>query len=235
MFWKVNQENQIQGTTQVQDASLFYVIPTDDGNHPFEFFIICYGEDIAARCEPKSIHDPMSRSSQQAVPLPSYVSGEGNLFGYSSRPLELKSSVFERQARFAIHSRIVHAAMMCLTSPVASASWIEGEEFYVKCSRRRFRADGYLAMKRESRPASKRRRLTDADGTYKTVILPKVRMSASANTGLLFRLHPVEHKKAIPTHIQQAEYSEQEGDIAMAGSKVEGAGLPLETLTTAPL
>ena len=220
MFWKVNQENQIRGTTQVQDASLFYVIPTDDGNHPFEFFIVYYGEDKAARCVPKSLPDSITRSSQQAVPLPHYVSGEGNLFGYSSRPLELKSSVFEQQARFAIHSRIVHAAMMCLSSPVTSASWIEGEEFYVKCSRRRFRADGYLAMKRESHPSS-RRRSADAGGTYKTVILPKVRTNASANTGLLFRLHHVMHKMAIPTHIQQAEYSEQEGEIAMAGLTIE--------------
>ena len=152
VFWKVNQENQIRGTTQVQDASLFYVIPTEDGDHPFEFFIVYYAEDTTAKVMPKSLYDHMTRSFQQAVPLPQYITGEGNLFGYSSRPLELNSSVFVRQARFAIYSRIIHAAMMCLSSPVTSASWIEGEEFFVKCSRRRFRADGYLAMKRESPP-----------------------------------------------------------------------------------
>ena len=73
--------------------------------------------------------------------------------------------------------------MMCLSTPVSLSDWIEGEQFYINCSRRAFKIDGYVAMVK----------LASEDETqkkYKTVTLPSISDPSSSTKGMLFRLHP---------------------------------------------
>ena len=56
----------------------------------------------------------------------------------------MKAIAKEVNACFALHDRVFDGQY----EPVDTRSWLLGEEFYVNCSRRRFRWDGYVAVKK---------------------------------------------------------------------------------------
>ena len=197
----MNQQHQLLGTPFAQKASPFYVIPTEHD----EFFLSYYGEDKDARNLPVSLHDPMVRFSKQLAPLPRYLKSNANIFGFSDQPLEFTSSAKVEHTRFALYNRIVHPTFMCFSTPVSPACWIEGEEFFINCNGRKFRIDGYLAIKKE---VIKTEATVDtshielesdhqANSTYTSAILPTIPGSDEKNlhVGMLFRLHPAEHRE----------------------------------------
>ena len=146
------------GTTSRKDASLFYVIPTNDPKHPSEFFITYWGKNKADRKRVMNRYDPLVKSRMDNSNLPLFLSTDGNIFGMSEGPLKLKNVVVIQQARFCLHNRVqsTFACMLCLTTPVDLSGWIDlGEQFYIKCNRRPFKIDGYIAMKCKSDPTSK--------------------------------------------------------------------------------
>ncbi len=132
-----------------------------------------------------NVNDPVVRSRTKKTNLPLYLTTNTGLFGQSEGPLQLKSTVLTNQARFCLHSRVqsTFVCMMCLSTPVSLSDWIEGEQFYINCSRRAFKIDGYVAMVK----------LASEDETqkkYKTVTLPSISDPSSSTKGMLFRLHP---------------------------------------------
>ena len=177
LYWKIEDYNKVVATPEVESASIFFLISTDDENYPYEFMIRYYGEDENALMRPRGTLDPMSKEEPLA-PLPLYINGAVSLFGYNDGPLELKPNVKEENARFVLHNRVINGY-----TPVDFDSWMLGEEFYINCSRRRFRWDGYLSVKKT--------KFLD----YITAIVPTEEMHNGVDTWLLFRLMPVDYRK----------------------------------------
>ena len=99
------------------------------------------------------------------------------MFGRNKGPLELMPNVSEANTRFVLHSRVFDK-----NEPVNLDTWMLGEEFYINNSRRPFKWDGYLAVKKMN--------LLD----FKTVIVPFESSHNGIDTWQLFRLMPAEHR-----------------------------------------
>ncbi len=185
VYWCVSKNNNtVYGTTSPEDASLFHIIPTGDSKYPSEFFVVHWQGN---RSRLTNINDPVVRSRTKKTNLPLYLTTNTGLFGQSEGPLQLKSTVLTNQARFCLHSRVqsTFVCMMCLSTPVSLSDWIEGEQFYINCSRRAFKIDGYVAMVKLASDDE-----TQKTYQYKTVTLPSISDPSSSTKGMLFRLHP---------------------------------------------
>ena len=73
------------------------------------------------------------------------------------------------------------AGMMCLSTPVSLSDWIEGEQFFISCSHRAFKIDGYVAMSMLDQE-------DEGQMAYKTVTLPSISDPSSSTQGMLFQL-----------------------------------------------
>ena len=178
LYWKIDNFNKVIATPDVTIASIFFLTSTDDDQHPYEFMITYYGEKEDALMRPRGTLDPMSKENPLA-PLPLYLDGSVSLFGYNNGPLEVKPNILEENARFVIHSRVYD-----VYAPVDASEWELGEAFFINCSRRRFRWDGYVSVK-----AAK------SQDDYTTAIVPSQDSHNGVDTWLLFRLMPAEHRK----------------------------------------
>ncbi len=180
LYWKIEDNSIVRATPDVEAASIFFLISTDDERYPYEFMIRYYGEDKDVLTKPRGTLDPKSKEENLA-PLPLYLNGTASLFGYNDGPLEMKPNVTEENARFVLHNR-VHSRY----EPVDFNSWMLGDEYFISCSRRRFKWDGYLSVKKTE------------SLDYITAILPSQEYHNGFDTWLLFRLMPVEYRKSDP-------------------------------------
>ena len=159
LYLKVNESNKVKATLDIKTASRFFLSPTNDDIHPHEFMIEYHEED---RSTPEG---------KALAPLPHYLNGTASLFGYNDGPLEVKLNVTEENARFVLHSRVLDDY-----APVDVSSWTQGEGFYINCSRRRFKWDGYISVK-ETKPQE-----------FVTAIVPSENSHNDIDTWQLFRL-----------------------------------------------
>ena len=136
---------ELWGTTAKEHASHFFIVPTNDPQNPSEFLIAFWPTE---RNRLMSVKDPIVQIRKEPRTLPLYLFTGKNIFCKNDGPLQLKPTVLIEDARFALHSRVqsFFTCMMCLSTPVCLSDWLEGEEFYIKCSRRAFKLDGYVAM-----------------------------------------------------------------------------------------
>ena len=175
IYWRANEDHtQVIGTEFEEEASLFYIVPTEDLYHPSEFFITYYENRIF------DAKDPFMKLQIKKSKQPRYLVTDSNVFGSSSGPLHLGSTVRVQQARFSLHSRVLpsFACMMCMATPVSLSSWLEGEKFYINCSHRSFKIDGYIAMKQQ-----------ESEPNYKTVTVPTMKdPRKNTDIGMLFCL-----------------------------------------------
>ena len=183
VFWMVEEFDQgyhLIGTESVADASFFYIIPVGDPTHPSEFHIVYYWGP-KGRHYTMHVDDLYRTYDERGPPLPYYLSTHTDRLGISKDSLSLKTCVEIKQARFSLHSRVQSSFfwMICSSTPVDLCSWLEGEQFYIKCSSRSiFKVDSYLAVEK-------------AEGNqYKVTTVVSVLGNNPAKTGLLFRLHP---------------------------------------------
>ncbi len=186
IYWCVSKkDNCVYGTTEISEASQFHVIPTKDSKHPNEFFIVHWRGN---RTMLTNVNDPIVQLHGKKCHLPLYLTTDTNILGKSEGPLQLKSTILTNQARFCLHSRVqsTFAFMMCLSHPISLSDWIEGEQFYINCSRRAFKIDGYIAMVQ----------LKDSNDAYKfkTATVPSTSDPSSSKNGMLFQLQPLPHK-----------------------------------------
>ena len=176
LYFKIDDLNKVIATPDVESASIFFLTSTDEDDVPQEFMISYYGEDKDVLMKPKGSLDPMSKKEPLA-PLPRYLDGPVSILGYNDGPLEVKPNVKEEDARYVLHNRVFEGY-----EAFAVNSWELGEEFYINCSRRRFRWNGYLAVKKTK----------TLDFTM--AIVPNQSNHSGVDTWLLFRLMPLEHK-----------------------------------------
>ena len=77
-----------------------------------------------------------------------YLEADVNLLGRNSGPLHMRNDVKEENARFTLHSRLYRRK----AAPADLRGWVCGKDrFFINCSRRAYRIDGFLAMKRALR------------------------------------------------------------------------------------
>lgn len=197
IYWKADEdEHQVIGTNCKENASLFFISPTDDLHHPSEFCIKHYKQ------QEFDDTDPFMKIQVKTSQQPQYVASNSNLLGFSSRPLDMKSTLLTQKARFSLHSRVQRSftCMMCMSTPVSLNDWIEGEELYIKCCQRSFKVDGYVAMKeRNSSNTSssdtncKEKAQTD---TYMTRTVASMKdPTKTEDRGMLFQLSRCKQKK----------------------------------------
>ena len=146
VFWLVNGNNCVVGTTSAAQASLFYIVNTNDPSHPTEFFISY--QSANQKQEAASSVMPSARQSNTEMSLPLYLSTDGNIFGENEGPLQLKHTLLTKQATFSLQSRTqsMFSFVVCSAEIVSVNEWLEGERFFIKCSRHAFKRDGYIAM-----------------------------------------------------------------------------------------
>ena len=177
----------IGATTDLNQASLFYILPDDERKHVYEFRI---GWKITSNRErlikrTKSILHPDTVSDLE--PLCRYLDAKVNITGRNPGPLQLKNGVDNSHCRLTLHSRLIGKSK----APIDIKVWASGkEEFFINCARRRFKVDGYIAVKQafEGRERSSRQ----TEERYTTACVPKETCHNEHDTWMLFRLLPAQ-------------------------------------------
>ena len=149
-------EFEILGTKEIKEASPFCVVTTASSVHKLEFYIQYYHFGLRY-----------------------YVLCNGDLFGNNDGPLTAARDNVYNDAHYVLHSQERHrkislgtlrfpfTTMPCTYDPSPVDEWL-GDEFYINCSRRRFKVNGYLAMERYKSNSSNDAQATQTYG-YKLV------------------------------------------------------------------
>ena len=211
VFWKVEQSqnngiqsHQLVGTESAADASFFYIIPTGDLDHPSDFHIAYW---TRKRQFHMHVDDLYRTYNIRGPPLPHYLTFNRKC------TLSLEASVEIKQACFSLHSRVQtsFAWMMCTSTPVNLTSWLEGEQFYIRCCHHSiFKTNGYLAvMKKKDKSETKNEdgmeNEEDRSNSYKLTTVFSVAGKKLSEIGMLFRLHPGnirDHAKEVQLNTQ---------------------------------
>ena len=157
MYLAVKEETghaRVYATKNKTDASPFYILLTDDGDHPYEFYI-GWQKEAAQEGEV----DGTMR----------YLMAKVSILGRSDGPLCLESRAQKRVSLFSLNNR--------LTSPfyrheptVNPKVWFKGQEsFLIRCARRRGCVDGFVAIEQRNDSQGTRRTQRNArQGTPRT-------------------------------------------------------------------
>ena len=188
IFWRVIKDEErhtyyVGATTNRVAASSFYIIPNDDGVHPYEFRIGWAGDDPMKRLKrTRSILLPDTPGHLE--PLFRYLDARVGISGSNPGPLYLKSELHNKHSRLTLHNRVIGDNK----APTDTRVWSAGnEEFFINCSRRRFKKDGFIAVKRVSVRTGSRQ----TEERYVTVCLPNEGYHNEQNVWMLFRLFPM--------------------------------------------
>ena len=196
------------GTKSTEDASLFHIIPIGDPTRPSEFHIAYWGK--RGRQYTTHVDDLFRTHNEAGPPLPHYLSIDTDIVGKSKGCLSLKTCTEIKKARFSLHNRVQSSftCLMCTSTPIDLCSWLEGEQFYIKCSYHSiFKVDGYIAIVEKE---------NDDGDAYKVMTVFSAAGKDPVKTGMLFRLHPqVIKDNAIK---KKAEIQTQAADNAQQSS-----------------
>ena len=176
----------IEATTNLKEAALFYILPDDDGKRAYEFKIGWKNTESKERQikRTKSILHP--DTVRGIEPLYRYLDTNVNVSGRNPGPLYLKSEVHQAHCRLTLHSRLIGGNK----APIDTKVWGSGkEQFFINCARRRFKVDGYIAVKQVSGRRGTRRSLEEI---YTTVCVSKETCHNERDTWMLFRLLPAQ-------------------------------------------
>ena len=186
IFWQVNKDEQrhiysVGATTDQAAASLFYVIPNDDGTHPYEFRIGWAGDNVERHLKRNpSVHVLRPDTPGYLEPLFRYLDAHVGLYGNNPGPLYLKSELHNQHSRLSLHNRVIGNNKAATDTKVWSCG---KEEFFINCARRRFKKDGFIAVKRIRNRQMER---------FVTMCLPSEKYHDEQNIWMLFRLFPVQ-------------------------------------------
>ena len=184
----------IEATRKVENASLFYVIPSDDGDHPYEFIIGYYGDEPTQPLTPISAASSLGKT--RVEPVARYLSAPVNIAGENSGPLHLQYEVQEKRSRLTLLSRLVKGY-----SPVDTRAWVSGRDlFFINCARRAWRKDGYVCVKLITGRGQQPRLIT--------ACVSSVKSNNEHNLWMLFRLLPASYRDNEP----QQDDSEVDGE-----------------------
>ena len=201
VFWMIEESDhccQLKATESAAEASLFYIIPVGNPIYPSDFHIAHWGE--RGRQYTTHVDDLYRTYNVRGPPLPRYVSTGSDRFGRNKGSLSLKNSIQIKNACFSLHSRVQSSFvwMICTSIPVDLSSWLDGEQFYIKCNYHSIlKVDSYLAVER-------------AEGDrYKVTTVVSAAGKDSTGIGMLFRLHP----KVIKTNAENEQTEVTSEDV----------------------
>ena len=187
----------MEATSDIQQASPFYVQPTDNP-HPYDFVISYRGEK----------HDRDRTSSRPTLgtgleqqplePMSRYLLSRVNIFGQNSGPLHMHYLAPESHSRLTLHGRLTKAS-----HPVDLSKWVSGKELYfINCAQRTFKKDGYLCIKTQGRGLTAR---------HITACVAKKSDHNDRDTWLLFRVIPLAYRS--PAESDQADSHEEDSEL----------------------
>ena len=164
----------VRATEEVENASIFYIYPDEEGNHPYEFIIGYFGDGLSALKRTASTLTPVQNETVR--PLPRFMSAPVNTLGYNGGPLQLHFTASHSSSRLTLHSRLVKQYV-----PTDISNWVNGKEaFFLNCARRFLKRDGFVCVRRQQR--GNHRSLT-------TACVPAKSFHNETSTWMLFRLH----------------------------------------------
>ena len=136
-YWKVK-DNKVSGTSNIDEAAPFFILPYDNRQHPHEFHIAFMGEATTPTTGATTI--PTSKS------LPRYLNADVSVFGTNSGPLKLEYHVSDN-SRLVLFGRTTDEKV-----PVNPTTWAQGDDkYFINCAHRRMKKDGYIGIKEKSR------------------------------------------------------------------------------------
>lgn len=172
--------NAVLATRDISLASEFNIIPNDDQGGTNEFYIIfnkpnedlCHTDVLARKY---SVLESSASCSTKSIGL--YLHAPVSICGDNPGPLFVCDIVTQKTSRFALNDRVVSDKGL---NPVSLESWTNGSEmYYINCSRRPFRRDGYVAIKKIDDVTRER---------YVTVCVSNTHSHDNENIWMLFRL-----------------------------------------------
>ena len=142
-YWTVNDDYTVRATRNPQNASLFFIVPSDN-KHPNEFHITYMGDNWRLLKKRVSTLTPASQRPIQAIPR--YLNASVSVFGTNPGPLQLRNYV-SSSSQLLLFGRVSNEK-----GPVSPQRWLQGRDmFFINCARRRFKKDGYIAMRKRQR------------------------------------------------------------------------------------
>lgn len=198
LYLRVTDTYAVMGTRNRQEASEFHIIP-NDGTVKANEFLIGYYKDInepIIRQRHERHHSIVSEANQTSKVM-TYLNAPLTLLGRNSGPLYVQDTVSDSTCRFVLHSRVISQKKNQL--PIPLSSWTSGGDmFFINCSRRSYRRDGYLSISR--RPGGRNR-----PETYDTTCTSSTRHHDGRNVFMLFQL--------LPTALPELSDDETEGRV----------------------
>lgn len=205
-------------------ASYFFIIPNDDGIHPYEFRIGWASDGEKQLRRTRSSLRPDTPGHLE--PLFRFLDAHVNIFGSNTGPLYLKSELHSSHSRLTLHNRVIGDNK----APIDTKVWGYGnEEFFINCARRSFRKDGFIAVKRITVRTAQGR----IEERYVTICLPHEKHHNEQNVWMLFRLYPAQLRNVKAGDIADAEVKsvlEDELDDEFEGIFGKISKLPLLNL-----
>ena len=189
VYWIVDENYELWGTTNPKYATLFYIISTGDLYHPFEFHIAIWDRkgDRKSAMNLTDMYRNHTERNMSGPCLPRYLSTNCSLLCRCEGPLKFNTTVELKQARFTLYSRIQNSSMICGSTPVSMTEWIEGEQFYINC-RRSLQIGGYIVMEKQPKCEETEEQVY----SYKSTTVTTVTAKDPTNIGMLFRLQSPE-------------------------------------------
>ena len=173
-YWTVHEDYTVRATTNPQNASLFFILPSDNGKHPHEFHITYMGDNRRLLKKRVSSLTPVSQKPIQAIPR--YLNASVSVFGTNPGPLQLRYHVSCR-SQLLLFGRVSNE-----NGPVSPQRWLQGHDmFFINCARRRCKKDGYIAMRQRHR---------HGQAEWITSCLPRREDHNDFSIFMLFRLLP---------------------------------------------
>ena len=192
LFLQVVPSYAVVGTPVMRDASEFHIIPNDRAGKTNEFLIGYYkpvSESEAGQSHGRR-QSVFSESNKSKVIM--YLNAPLNLLGKNSGPLFVQDTVSDSTSRFVLHSRIVSQKKHQL--PVPLSEWTSGGDmFYINCSRRDYRRDGYVSLRQ--RPVRRHNETRE----YRTACTSSTKHHDGNNFFMLFQL------LSIPLRVEEDE------------------------------
>lgn len=144
-YWTVDEDSYtVCATNNPRNASLFFIVPSDNGKHPHEFHLTYMGDDRRLLKKRVSSLTPTSKKPIQAIPR--YLNANVTIFGTNPGPLQLRYHV-SCSSQLLLFGRVATD-----DGPVSPQRWVQGRDmFFINCARRRMKRDGYIAMRRRRR------------------------------------------------------------------------------------
>ena len=198
----------VYATTTPSKASNFYIIPTEDDEHHFEFYIAYRGGSVPAKKETVEFREYMRRQSikedseqtdgQEVEELQYYLSAPvPSVHITQTGPLAMKLNVESENARFTLRNRVYKSRRFLSRNrkTVDTAPWVAHRDtFYIRCARRGLGRKAFLAVKGIGTAADTGAG-TGTHPKYKTILAPSIHHhQATEECYMLFRLLPSSYK-----------------------------------------